>query len=86
MTIYSLDALLFLFGTSLLFLGPFSHLIYKLKQLECFSKSCCGVHGVSIMLGVELVLGCARDGKMADGPIRSIDRQAPGFTGFIRQV
>ena len=39
-----------------------------------------------MMLGVELVLGCARDGKMADGPIRSIDRQAPGFTGFIRQV
>ena len=38
------------------------------------------------MLGVELVLECARDGKMAVGPVRSIDGQAPGFTGFIRQV
>lgn len=36
---------------------PLDHLIYKLKQLECFSKSCRGVDGVSTMLGVELALG-----------------------------
>lgn len=40
-----------------IFMMPLDHLIYKLKKLECFSKSCRGAGGVSTMLGVELALG-----------------------------